>query len=250
MRMSRRIFVLFGLSLALPGFAVADDAASRAIVEKAIEKNGGEKVLAKYKGTTSKMKGTIQINGAPVTFTGELSSQGADQMRINISFVLDGQSISFASGLNRDQGWVKINNDTVDMSAEQLTETKETTYSAWMTSLLPLKDKAFQLAPSGEIEIAGRKATGVNATREGHRPVNLFFDKESLRLVRSETRVRDDATSQDVTEESTYSEFKTVEGTQQAMKVSIKRNGKSHAGIEVEEFKLSEKLDDSVFAKP
>ena len=129
MRWSRRIFVLFGLSLALPGFAVADDAASREIVEKAIERNGGEKLLAKYKGTTSKLKGTAQINGAPVTFTGELSAQGIDQMRINISFVLDGQSISFVSALNRDQGWLKVNNDTIDMPAEQLAETKETTYT-------------------------------------------------------------------------------------------------------------------------
>ncbi len=69
-------------------------------------------------------------------------------------------------------------------------------------------------------------------------------------MVRFETRVRDEATAQEVTEESSYSEFKTVEGTQRAMKVSIKRNGKSHADIEVDEFKLSEKLDDSVFAKP
>lgn len=90
----------------------------------------------------------------------------------------------------------------------------------------------------------------MSATHEGHRPVNLFFDKETFRLVRSETRVRDEATAQEVTEESTYSEFKTVEGTQQAMKVSIKRNGKSYADIEVEEFKFSKKLDDSEFAKP
>ena len=50
-------------------------------------------------------------------------------MRINISFVLDGQSISFVSALNRDQGWLKVNNDTIDMPAEQLAETKETTYT-------------------------------------------------------------------------------------------------------------------------
>lgn len=45
-----------------------------------------------------------QLNAAPVTFTGELSSQGSDQMRISISFVLDRQSIFFVGVLNRDQG--------------------------------------------------------------------------------------------------------------------------------------------------
>ena len=250
MRISRRFFLLLGLALTIPSVVVADDAASREIVEKAIEKNGGQKLLAKYPGMTSKLKGTIQVNGAPVSFTGDLASQGADQQRISISFVLDGQSISFASVLNRDQGWLKINNDTVDMPAEQLAESKESAYSGWVSTLLPLQDKAFQLAPFGEIEIAGRKAIGVNVTREGHRPVNLFFDKETLRLVRSETRVRDEATAQEVTDESTFSEFKTVEGTQQAMKIVVKRNGKPHAEVEVEEVKPSEKLEDSVFAKP
>lgn len=250
MRISRRFFVLLGLALTIPGVVVADDATSRELVDKAIEKNGGEKLLAKYPGMTSKLKGTIQINGASISFTGDLASQGANQQRISISFVLDGQSISFASVLNRDQGWLKVNNDTVDMPAEQLAESKEQAYSGWVATLLPLKDKAFQLAPFGEVEIAGRKAVGVNVTREGHRPINLFFDKETLRLVRSESRVRDEATSQEVTEESTYSEFKTVEGTQQAMKIIVKRNSKPHAEVEVEEVKPSEKLDDSVFARP
>lgn len=250
MRISRRFFVVLGLALTIPGIVVADDATSRALVEKAIEKNGGEKLLAKYPGLTSKIKGTFHVNGAPVSFTGDLASQGASQQRLSISFVLDGQPISFTSVLNRDQGWLKFSNDTVDMPAEQLAETKEQAYSGWVATLLPLKDKAFQLAPFGEVDIAGRKAVGVNVTREGHRPINLFFDKETVRLVRSETRVRDDVTAQEVTEETTYSEFKAVEGTQQAMKVVVKRNGKPHADVEVEEFKPSEKLEDSVFARP
>lgn len=250
MRFSRRFFVLFGLALALPSFGVADDAASRAIIDKAIESHGGETQLTKFKGATSKLKGTVQINGAAVEFNGEVSSQDANQLRILISFVLDGQSISFASVLNRDQGWLKINNDTIDMPAEQLAETKEQAYSAWVSTLLPLKDKAFTLAPFGEIEIAGRKAVGVNVAREGRRPINLFFDKETSRLVRTESRVRDETTSQELTEEATYSDYKPVEGIQQPMKITIKRDGKPHAEVEVTEFKLAEKLDDSVFARP
>lgn len=250
MRFSRRFLMLCGLALALPNFCVADDAASRAVVEKAIDAHGSEKQLAKFKGATSKLKGTIQVNGAAVEFTGELASQESNQLRINISFVLDGQSISFASVLNRDQGWLKINNDTLDMSAEQLAESKEQAYSGWVATLLPLKDKAFMLAPFGEIEIAGRKAVGVNVARDGRRPINLFFDKETSRLVRTESRVRDDTTGQEVTEEATYGEYKLVEGAQQPMKITVKRDGKPHAEVEVTEFKPAEKLDDSVFARP
>lgn len=250
MRISRRLLMFCGLALALPNLGVADDAASRAIVEKAIEAHGGEKLLAKSKSATSKLKGTIQVNGAAVEFTGDLASQESNQLRINISFVLDGQSISFASVLNRDQGWLKINNDTVDMPAEQLAETKEQAYSGWVATLLPLKDKAFTLAPFGEIEIAGRKAVGVNVAREGRRPINLFFDKETSRLVRTESRVKDETTGQEVTEESTYGEYKLIDGALQAMKIAVKRDGKPHAEVEVTEFKPAEKLEDSVFARP
>ncbi len=250
MRMMRRIFVLVGLTLAVPSFGVADDAASQAVVEKGIQAQGGEKQLAKFKASTSKIKGTIYLAGAPAPFTGEVAGQGADQQRVVISFAVDGQTVSLISVLNRDKGWIKINNDTIDMPAEQLADVKESAYSGWVATLLPLRDKAFTLMPFGEIEVAGRKAVGVNVTHEGHRPINLFFDNETHRLVKSETRVRDETTGQEVTEESLFSEYKPVEGAQQPIKITVKRNGKPHADVEVEEFKPAEKLDDSVFAKP
>lgn len=90
----------------------------------------------------------------------------------------------------------------------------------------------------------------MNVTREGRRPINLFFDKETFHLVRTETRVKDETTSQEVTEESTFSEYKLIEGAQQPLKITIKRNDKPHADVEVTEFKYVEKLEDSVFAKP
>ena len=111
--------------MALRGeLAIVPQAAARAIVEKAIEQNGGEKLLAKLKAMTSKIKGTIHIAGAPVPFTGEIAGQNADQQKATISFTIDGQAITLISVVNRDQGWIKINNDTVDMPAEQLAETK------------------------------------------------------------------------------------------------------------------------------
>lgn len=250
MQITRRLFVVASLAMSVPSFGWADDAASRAIVEKAIEVHGGEKAIAKFKASSSKIKGSIYINGAAVSFTGEIDMQAADQLKAFISFVLDGQSISFVSVLNRGQGWLKINNDTVDMPAEVLADTKEAAFTGWVTTLVPLKDKAFTLAPFGEAEIAGRKVIGVNVTREGHRPINLFFDQETSRLVRTESRVRDETSGQEVTEESTYSEYKPVDGVQHPTKITVKRNDKTHADVEVTELKLVEKLDDNVFAKP
>jgi hypothetical protein len=82
------LFVLTNLSRA------ADDAASREIVEKGIEAQGGETPLAKFKASTAKIKGTIYIAGAPVPFTGEIAGQGADQQKVVISLEADGQTFS------------------------------------------------------------------------------------------------------------------------------------------------------------
>lgn len=250
MPISRSCLMLLSFVLAVPAVSFADDAASRAIIEKAIERNGGEKELARFKASTSSFKGTFQLNGTPVSFTGDVAAQGSDQQRLSISLQVDGQMIAFTSVLNRDQGWQKVNENTADMTAEQLTEAKANAYSSWVSTLLPLKDKAFTLAPFGEIEIGDRKVVGVNVTREGRRSITLFFDKESLRLVRTETTVRDEMTSKEVTEEINYTEFKEQDGIPYATKLVIKRNGQPHLDLEIIQLKPVEKLDDSLFAKP
>lgn len=243
-----RVFV--GLVLMASGVAFADDAASRAIVEKAIERLGDADRLAKFHAMTSKLKGTIQLNGAQISFTGEINLQAGTQQRISVSLMIDSQAITFESIVNQSGGWQKINDNTIDMSVDQLADAKESAYTAWVTTLLPLRDKAFILGPAGEIEVGGRKVVGVNVTREGHRSMNLFFDKETHRLVRSDATVRDEMTFKDVSEETTYSDYKAFDGVQHPTKLKIKRDGLSYAELEVEDFKASEKIEDSTFAKP
>lgn len=250
MRTPRNLIAICCLFLAISGLAQADDAASRAIVEKSIERLGDAEHLAKFKAMKSKLKGTIQLNGAPISFTGEICLQGGNQQKITVTLLIDGQDISFASIVNQDQGWQKINDNAFDMSPEQLSDAKESAYTGWVTTLLPLRDKAYKLAPFGEIEIDGRKVVGVNVTRDGHRSVNLFFDKETNVLVKSEATVRDEMTFKDVNEETAYSNYKAFDGIQHPTKLTVKRNGLSYAELEIEDFKASEKLDDSTFAKP
>lgn len=236
--------------LAASSIVRADDAATRELVEKAIKQLQGDKQLDKVNGAMSKIRGSVQINGAPLNVAGEIQNHGGDRQRIAVTIMIDGQNITFTSILSRDRGWHKINDSTVEMSDEQLNEAKESAYSTQVSWLLPLKDKAFNLSPFGEIDISGRKAIGVNVTRDKHRTVNLFFDKETLRLVRMDTIVQEEGTNKDVTEETTYSDFKAFDGIQHPTKVSIKRNGAAHADFEVDEFKFIETVDDSTFEKP
>lgn len=238
------------LLIVVPPQVFADDAAARTIIKSAIEHNGGETRLGKLKLMTSKIKGSVHINGVAIPFAGEFVSHGGNQQRITVTLNADGQMITFASVLNQESGWRKIGDNVEVMSAEQLAEAKASAYSAHISTLYPLREKEFQLATFGDREVAGRQAVGITVSREGFRPINLLFDKENYRLLRTEMTVRDESTFKEVPEESTMSDFKEFDGIPHATKITVKRNGELHAEIEVEDFKPSDKVDESLFAKP
>jgi hypothetical protein len=250
MRHSRYWFgaLAFVLTATVP--ARADDgAAARALVDRAVQAQGGEALLTKWVAVTGKLKGKFHGLGEGVAFTGEYAAQGADQQKLVIEAEVDGQKFRLVHVLNRDKGWNQLNDDTEELSPEDLAEAKEEAYAGWVATLVPLKDRAFTLAPLGEIQVAKRPAAGVKVSRKGHGDVNLYFDKETGLLVKTEARVKDDD-GQEVTEETFLSDYQDVQGTKQAMKLTVQRDGKPYLEGEVTECRLAEKLDDSVFAKP
>lgn len=223
----------------------ADDSdKTRAVVDKALKAIGGEDKLEKLKAQTWKEKGTYYGMGDGVPYTANYSSQWPGQFRMEIvgffTVVLDG-----------DKGWMKMNDDTTEMNAEQLAEQKESHYAGYVTTLTPLKDKAFTLSPLDEVQVNGRAAEGVKVTHKNHRDVNLFFDKENGLLIKSDQRAKDlENGGKEVLQEAFYSDFKDIDGIKIPMKIVIKRDGKQFVEAEHSDVKLVEKLDKSVFAKP
>jgi phosphotransferase system IIA component len=238
------------LGLALVGPARADDsAAMRQLIDKAIQAQGGEAQLAKFQTATSKLKGTLHAMGMALEFTGDVTTQGSDQQRIVIEFQINNQNFRVISVFNKDKGWVKVGDDLIEMDKDKVAESREEAYAGWVMSLIPLKDKAFTLAPAGEIKVADQPAVGVRISRKGNRDVTLYFDKKTNLLVKSENRVKDEASGQEVTQE-TYLSAYDEKGTKQAMKIVIKRDGKDFLDATMVEIKPEGKLDDSTFGKP
>src|SRR5439155_22836546 len=120
--------------------------------------------------------------------------------------------------LSGDKGWTRMGDQTNEMDKDAIAEAKEQGYAGWLSTLAPLKDKQFKLATIGEVKVENRPALGVKVSSKGHRDVDLYFDKETGLLVKSEHRVKDDTSGQEVTEESFPGEYKEVQGTKQAMK--------------------------------
>lgn len=240
-----------GIVLAVGGPARADDEAdARKIVEKAVKAHGGQDKLDKFAGSTIKFKGKFHGIGEGLPMAGEVSSQGSDKLRIDIEIEADGQKIPIVNVIAGDKGWAKVAKDTTELNEEQLAEAKEQAFSGWITTLAPLKDKQFKLATLGEIKVDKRAAVGVKVSSKGHRDVELYFDKETGLLVKSEHRVKDEMSGQEVSEESFPSDYKEVQGTKQAHTFLVKRAGKLYMEGEASEIKLYDKLDASTFEKP
>src|SRR5262249_47057257 len=138
-----------------------DEAAMRALVAQAIKAQGGEDELAKFQSVV--MKGTGKFYGIGeqgLPFTAEWAFEGADRMRFTIE--LKGSMVKLTKVLNGDKGWQKLGTDkATPMSKATLAEEQAQQYGSWVATLLPLKDKAFQLAPLGEAKVGDRAAVGV-----------------------------------------------------------------------------------------
>jgi hypothetical protein len=237
----------FVLVVALP--ARSDDAAERAILNKAIKAQYGDVDPAKVAASTVRMTGKVHAMGMAVGFSGEALVSGSNKLKIDIEADVAGQKFRITNVVNGDKGWTKIANDTKELDADMMTEAKEQAYVNWVTRLATIKGKEFTLSSIGEVMIEKKPALGVKVTNKNHRDVDLYFDKTTYLLVKSETRVKDEG-GKEVTEETFYSEYKEVQGTKQPMKFLVHRDGKVYLEADATEYTLTDKLDDSVFAKP
>ncbi len=221
-----------------------DQADARAIIDKAMKALGGQEQLADVKAVTWKEKGTYYGRGKGEPYTGTFAVEKPDKFRMVIEGV-------FTLVLNGDTAWTKMNDETKEMTNEQLAEQKEQHYASLVRTLTPLSGKAFKLAPLGEIKVAKSPAVGVKVSHKGHRDVNLYFDKETGLLVKSEFRVKaSEQGGKEVEQETFYSDYKAFDGVKFPQKIVVKRDGKQFVEAEASEFKPAAKLDKSLFDKP
>jgi len=149
------------------------------------------------------------------------------------------------------KGWISANGTLMDANDKILEELKEASYGMKVARLANiLNDKSLHLSALGQSKVEGRPAVGVKIASEGHRDIDLYFDKESGLLVKVEGRKHDFQTMQEVTEERIITEYQEVDGQKTAKKVLVNRDGKKFMEVEVTEAKFLDDIDDSEFKKP
>jgi hypothetical protein len=250
--MRKTLCLAAALVLAAGAARAEEKAGARAVIDKAVKAAGGADKLDKLKAETFKSKGKFYGLGEGIDYTADYAVQPPDKFRIKMEGEVGGNKFTFIQVVNGDKGWRKVNDDTMDLSKEEVAEVREELYADEVERLAPLlKGKGFELSSLGEAKVGGKPAVGVRVTHKGQRDVSLYFDKTSGLLVKSERTVKDlMAGGTEVKQETLFSGYKDVDGVQYPTKLVISRDGKKYVEAEVSDIKPGAKIGEDVFAKP
>ena len=243
---------LTGTAITVSAPARADDQAdAQKIIAKAIAAQGGSEPLAKHPASSVKMKGKWYGMGDGIDYTGSLDAQAPDRFHFEFKMTIMGQAFTIVEAAKGEKGWISFNGTVQDLSKEQLAEIREGLHVHEVARLVPLKGKDYKVSTLGESKVDNRPAVGVHVECKDRRDVNLFFDKETGLLVKTETRAKDPIIGdQEFTAETYYRDYKKVGNLMVAQKTELHRDSKLYVESETVEFTPSEKLDDALFTKP
>jgi hypothetical protein len=241
-------FISLTLAVTLAAPAADEPAQARAIITKAIEAMGGETKLAKAGTFTQKAGGKFYGPAGMVAFSGEWTVNLPDQVRETVESETDGMKFRAVKVIAGDKGWLRVNDSVEELDKDALAAARDEIYAARVTTLAPLKEKEFTLAPLGESKVGDRAAVGVKVTHPDRPEVSLFFDKDKGWLLRAEYAVK--VRSVKARQEVFYDDYQDMEGFKRPKKTTVKRDGKTLVESEVTEFKPLDKVEPKLFEKP
>jgi hypothetical protein len=232
--------------------APAADDVARAVIEKAIKAQGGAAKVAKLRVMRIKVEGTMTLAaGQPaVSFVIEDWWQMPDRYKTTSRFDLGGKKVSQTQALDGETGWMQLDGVAQDLPKEAVAEMREQKYAEDLDRLGFLADRGVDVSSAGGAKVGGRDAVGVVVKSNGHRPVTLYFDKETGLLAKREHKVADGATGKDVTQEVVFGDYREADGLKHYHTLTAYRDGKKWVEAKVVELEFFDKPDKKVFAKP
>jgi len=102
----------------------------------------------------------------------------------------------------------------------------------------------------GESKHGEQTMVGIKVTREGKRDVSMFFDKKTGLLTKVTSRVIDEFSKKEVTQDVVMTGYRDKDGVKVFDKMSILLDGKELLVEEMSDQKMLEKVDEKMFAKP
>jgi hypothetical protein len=144
---------------------------------------------------------------------------------------------------NGDKAWMRMDKDsTIDI--ERPKTEPGVHIIGTLTSLTALRDKNYKLTYYGDTSVADKPVYCIMAAADDDPDHRFYIDKESSLVLKSTKRLKN------VLTESTYADYKVIDGGAVPMKITTKVEGKLVNDIKIMELKFGTKFDDSLFAKP
>jgi hypothetical protein len=238
-----------GLLFTHAGLAPAQDGA-RAILEKAIKAHGGQEKLAKFRASRARFKGVVLIGDTEAPFSAQMAVQLPDKLRVTLQARYMNREQTVTQVLNGDKGWISVDGQTREPSAEELARLKMLAYADHVVRLVPLlQEKGFELTVLKETKVNDRPAVGVKVASTGHPDISLYFDKESGLLIKTERQVTNNLKRM-VLQEDFHSDFKDMDGYKRPTRSAVYQDGKKVTEGTLLEIRDYQSLPDSEFAKP
>jgi hypothetical protein len=162
-----------------------------------------------------------------------------------------GKKIDVVTVFNGTKLWVSTMGQTKEIDDEKILKAaKEEMQAEGAGSLVDYLKAPYELSALGEVKVKGADAIGIRVSKKDQKDINLFFDKKSGLVVKSESRTIDGMTGEEITQEKYILDYQDKAGLKIAKRVEILRDGKAFMDITISEIQPLEKLDDTVFAKP
>lgn len=230
------LVVLLCIPLISHGAPCSEKDDPRAIIEKAIAAQGGEKAVAKVRMMRRVIKGSVVVDpnlpAAPMTY--EDLWQLPLRYRSVMETVIHGVNTRQVDIINGDEGWTSLNGKTQRLTGDAHAELLEGRYAEGLEWLLRLREKDFDLSVATEEKVGERPALGVTVKAKGHRSVTLYFDRETMLLVKRVNQVRQ-PDGRLVVMEVFFSDHQYFEGAKLWTKSHASLNGRKFVEGEVSE---------------
>ena len=218
------------------------------LLKKAIEATGGEAAIKKYQASKEHSKGTMDLNGLEIPFSGDSFFMSPDKMKNVLSLEVMGMKMKAVQVINGDKIRMMVNGMDIPVEEAAKTEMKEGLLLHKVAELVPLLDsKQFDVKLQDKMEKVGDADNHVLTVKcKGLRETKIFFDSKTFLISKLEKRGLN-AAQQEGNQEMFLSDYKKVEGLMLPMKSKVLHDGKKFLESETTEVKLLDKIPDTEF---
>ena len=228
-----------------------DQSKAEAVLDRAIRACGGEKEIGKLQVVVKLTSATMPPGGGKsLGIEYEISWQSPERIRTEYHTNAGAANRTYIRVFDGEKTWISSNGTVRELPKSGATPYGPERYVAFGADLIAFKGKNYKLTALGKVKLDDQEVIGVKIAHEGDPDFTLYFDKDTNLLVKRVVTVPPPTPAAKETEiEVRYEDYKEAGKIKYASKVSIIRAGRT-TEMNVTEFKLVEKLDDSLFKKP